>query len=87
MQLVQNAAGRLLPRVDYSDYIILLLKELYWLPVCFTTQFKVLILTFKALKRLEPGNRKDCLLLHKLPGHSDQLKVASPCNPYQWYAG
>ncbi|XP_053152813.1 E3 ubiquitin-protein ligase RNF123 isoform X2 [Hemicordylus capensis] len=40
LQLVQNAAARVLSGAAHSDHITPILKELHWLPVCFRVQFK-----------------------------------------------
>lgn len=55
MQLMQNAATKVLSGVNYTDHITLVLKDLHWLPVVFWVQFKALVLTYKAQKsfRLE----------------------------------
>ncbi|XP_053169630.1 uncharacterized protein LOC128353010 [Hemicordylus capensis] len=62
LQLVQNAAARVLSRAARWEHITPILKELHWLPVCFRVQFKVLVLTFKALNGLGPGYLRDRLL-------------------------
>ncbi|XP_061487326.1 prostacyclin synthase isoform X4 [Rhineura floridana] len=49
LQLVQNAAARLLTGTRRSDHITLILDRLHWLPICFRARFKVLVLTYKAL--------------------------------------
>ncbi|XP_061441792.1 uncharacterized protein LOC133364873 [Rhineura floridana] len=49
LQLVQNAAARLLTRTKRSEHITPVLASLHWLPICFWARFKVLVLTYKAL--------------------------------------
>ncbi|XP_061443806.1 uncharacterized protein LOC133365612 isoform X9 [Rhineura floridana] len=54
LQLVQNAAARLVTGTRWSEHIKPILSCLHWLPVCFRAQFKVLVLTYKALHGLGP---------------------------------
>lgn len=52
--LAQNAVSR---------YVTPILQELHWLPVDFWPQFKMLLITFKALYSLGPGYLRDHLTL------------------------
>ncbi|XP_077788962.1 uncharacterized protein LOC114600407 [Podarcis muralis] len=61
LQLIQIAAARLVTGSGRQDHITPVLKDLHWLPVCFRAQFKVLVLTFKALKGLSPVYLKERL--------------------------
>ena len=54
LQLIQNAAARLVIGSGRRDHITPVWKGLHWLPVRFQAQFKVLVLTFKALNGLGP---------------------------------
>ncbi|XP_061485295.1 uncharacterized protein LOC133385720 isoform X1 [Rhineura floridana] len=54
LQLVQNAAARLLTRTRRSAHITPVLARLHWLPICFRAKFKVLVLTYKALHGMGP---------------------------------
>lgn len=47
LQLVQNAAARLLTGTRTYDHITVILARLHWLPVCFRIEFKILLFTFK----------------------------------------
>ena len=49
LQAVQNAAARLLTGLRKHDHISPVLAELHWLPVKSKIEFKVLLLTFKAI--------------------------------------
>ena len=51
VQVVKNAAARLLSRARKHYHISPILAALHWLPIRFHVDFKVLMLTFKALKR------------------------------------
>ena len=55
LQKVQNAAARLLTRTKTSQHITPILRDLHWLPVNYRIQFKILLLTFKALHGLAPS--------------------------------
>lgn len=60
---VQNAAALIINGDEYSKHVTPLLPELHWLQVCFQVQFKVPVITFKALFGLGSGYLRDCLLL------------------------
>lgn len=49
LQIVQNAAARLLKGTRKRDHITLILSSLHWLPVKQRIDFKILVLTFRAL--------------------------------------
>lgn len=55
-QLIQNVASRFI-------HIMLLLHKLHWLPISFQMQFKMLIITFKALYETRPGYLQHCFSL------------------------
>lgn len=54
LQLVQNAAARLLTNTPRRDHITPVLSLLHWLPVRFRIDFKLLLFVFKALNGLAP---------------------------------
>ncbi|KAF7646093.1 hypothetical protein LDENG_00193770, partial [Lucifuga dentata] len=54
LQLVQNAAARILTKTRKYDHITPVLASLRWLPVQARADFKVLLLTYKALHGLAP---------------------------------
>ena len=54
LQLVQNAAARVLTKAKKFEHISPLLKTLHWLPIKFRTNYNILFLTNKALKGLAP---------------------------------
>uniref|UniRef100_A0A669AZZ0 Reverse transcriptase domain-containing protein n=1 Tax=Oreochromis niloticus TaxID=8128 RepID=A0A669AZZ0_ORENI len=49
LQIVQNAAARLLTKTSKYSHVTPLLIQLHWLPAEFRVHFKILVLTFKAL--------------------------------------
>ncbi|XP_026176392.1 uncharacterized protein LOC113138288 [Mastacembelus armatus] len=54
LQLVQNAAARLLTGTRKYKHITPILAALHWLPVSFRVHFKVLLFVFKSLNGLAP---------------------------------
>ncbi|MBN3299250.1 RL18 protein, partial [Amia calva] len=63
----QNAAAEILTETETHDHITPVLASLHWLPVHYKIDFKVLLLTFKALKGPAPPYLKD-LLMEYTPG-------------------
>ena len=55
LQLVQNAAARLLTGHKKRDHITPILASLHWLPIRFRIDFKILLFVFKALNGLAPA--------------------------------
>ncbi|XP_061759223.1 probable RNA-directed DNA polymerase from transposon BS isoform X1 [Nerophis ophidion] len=62
LQLVQNAAARLLTRTRKFDHITPVLAHLHWLPVHLRCDFTVLLLTYKILHGLAPAYLADCIV-------------------------
>lgn len=56
-----DAATRLLTEADYREKQNYLLQQFHWLLVYFLTQWKVVILTHKALNDLGPRYLKYCI--------------------------
>ena len=54
-QRVQNAAAQVIFMKSKYCHITPLLKELHWLPVTYRIQFKVILITFKALHDMAPS--------------------------------
>ncbi|KAF7236044.1 putative RNA-directed DNA polymerase from transposon BS [Varanus komodoensis] len=61
LQLVQNRAARLLTGTGRYVHMTPVLRQLHWLPIEVRAQFKVLVMTYKALNGLGPGYLKECL--------------------------
>ena len=55
IQTVQNAAACVILMKSKYFRITPLLKELHWLPVTYRIQFKVTLITFKALHNMAPS--------------------------------
>ena len=66
LQLVQNRTARLVSGGVAREHIKPILFKLHWLPVAARAQFKVLVLTYKALNGLGPGYLKNHLLPYEL---------------------
>ena len=65
LQLVQNAAARLITGTRRFEHIRPVLAHLHWLPIRFRAQFKVLVLTYKALYGLGPQYLTEHLSRHE----------------------
>ncbi len=77
LQLIQNAAARILTRTRKSEHITPVLRSLHWLPVTFRIDFKVLLLVYKSLNGLGPKYIADMLTEYKpnRPLGSSQLEI------------
>ncbi|XP_065809412.1 uncharacterized protein, partial [Labrus bergylta] len=62
LQLVQNAAARVLTRTRKWDHITPVLASLHWLPIQSRIEFKILLLTYKALNGQAPSHLKELLV-------------------------
>ena len=81
LQLVQNAAARLLTGTSKYEHISPILASLHWLSVHFRSHFKIILFAFKALNGLAPPYLSE--LLHPYtPSRSlrsaDQLLLTVP---------
>ncbi len=65
LQLIQNAAARILTRTRKSERITPVLRSLHWLPVTFRIDIKVLLLIYKSLNGLGPNYIADMLTEYK----------------------
>ena len=74
LQLVQNSAARIITRTPSFHHITPVLQHLHWLPIHFRIQYKLLLMTFKAIHNLAPTYLSD--LLH-FPTHSRVLRSSS----------
>ncbi len=68
LQMVQNAAARVLTRTRKYDHISPVLSTLHWLPIKHRIDFKILLITYKALNGLAPQYLSE-LLSHYSPSH------------------
>ncbi len=66
LQMVQNAAARVLTRTRKYDHISLVISTLHWLPIKHHKYLKILLITYKALTGLAPQYLSE-LLSHYSP--------------------
>ncbi len=67
LQLVQNAAAGVITKSSISEHISPVLQNVHCLPVKFSVNFKILLLTYKALNNLAPSYLLDLLHIHTPP--------------------
>ncbi len=68
LQMVQNAAAIVLTRTRKYDPISPVISTLHWLPIKHRIDFKILLITYKALNGLAPQYLSE-LLSHYSPQH------------------
>ncbi len=66
LQLVQNAAARLLLKCRKHEHITLVLRSLHWMPVCQRIDFKILLFVYKSLHNFAPVYLYELLHLYTL---------------------
>ena len=62
LQNVQNKAARLIKGIKIRDRITPVLIDLHWLPIKARIEYKICLLTYKALRNGEPKYLRDCLV-------------------------
>ena len=65
LQRVQNMAAKMVSRKKKFDYVTPILKYLQWLPVEYRIQFKVLLLTFRAMNGISPQHLTDIISIYQ----------------------
>lgn len=65
LQMVQNAAARLLTNVHKHTHITPVLCSLHWLPVRYRVEYKVLMFVFKAINGLSPAYLSELLTIYQ----------------------
>ena len=79
LRLVQNTAARIIHGLGKFDHITLVLADLHWLPAPERIDFKMLVLTYKALHGQSPSYIRDLLCansaLRKLRSDIDPTKL------------
>lgn len=86
LQLVQNAAARLLTNTRKREHITPILSSLHWLPVSFRVDFKILLFVFKALNGLAPPYVTEMLTLresNRTLRSTNQLLLVVPRTRYR----
>jgi len=86
LQMIQNAAARLITRTKKHEHITPILKELHWLPIRKRIIFKVLLLTFKCLHGLASKYLNELLTMYKPNGTlRSSSKLMLPCAKTKLY--
>ncbi len=67
LQLVQNAAARLLVGAKKSDHISPILASLKWLPVNYRIKYKTLLYVFKAVHGMAPAYVSELIAVRQAP--------------------
>ncbi len=67
LQMVQNAAARVLTRTRNYDHISPVMSTLHWLPIKHCIDFKILLITYKALNGLAPQYLSELLSYYSPP--------------------
>ena len=83
LQRVQKAAARLIFNASRFCHITPLLVQLHWLPVIHRINFKILLITFKALRGLAPLYISDLLNFKRSSSYSlrsSKEQLLSPPN-------
>ena len=62
LRWIQNASAHVLTRAGIRDHISPILASLHWLPVKLRIEFKILLLTYKALNDRAPSYLKDLIV-------------------------
>ncbi len=62
LQIVQNAAARVLTSSRKYDHITPILQSLHWLPSKFRISYKILLLAYKALNDLSPAYQSTIII-------------------------
>ena len=78
LQRVQNAAARIVTKTRKFDHITPILHQLHWLPIAQRIDFKILLLTFKALHNLAPSYITN--MLKKVDTYSNRNHRSSSSN-------
>uniref|UniRef100_A0A669BFN4 Reverse transcriptase domain-containing protein n=1 Tax=Oreochromis niloticus TaxID=8128 RepID=A0A669BFN4_ORENI len=81
LQMVQNAAARLLTGTKRREHITPVLASLHWLPVSYRIQFKVLLFVFKSLNARAPPYLSELLSAYaprKTMRSSSKLMLSIP---------
>ena len=65
LQRVQNSAARLLTNTLKFQHITPILHRLHWLPVLYRINFKIILLTYKAIQGLAPRYLQELVIVKK----------------------
>ena len=74
LQVAQNSAVRLIEKVPKYEHIAIFRQKLHWLPILARIQYKVLLMTWKAVNKQAPQHLQELL---KLKEHHRNLRNAN----------
>ena len=87
LQLLQNAAARVITGTGKFEHITPVLQELHWLPIRYRSIFKILLITFKTLNGEGPEYLRE-LLIWYMPirrlRSGDKLLLVEPRSARSW---
>ncbi|GAA6090791.1 uncharacterized protein LOC116685831 [Tachysurus ichikawai] len=90
LQMVQNAAARLLSNTSKRSHITPVLHSLHWLPVRFRVEYKFLMFVFKAINGLAPAYLTELIKVYQ-PARSlrssGHTSLVTPKYSYQKFGG
>ncbi len=75
LQRIQNAAARVITHTNQYDHITPALKDLHWLPISSRTEFKCLVIVWKALHGLAPKYLSDLIDVRQSRSPRTQRKI------------
>ncbi len=67
LEMVQNTVARVLTRIRKYDHISLVLSTQHWLPIKHRIDFKIFLITYKALNGLAPQYLSELLSHYRPP--------------------
>ena len=88
LQHAQNSAARIVSRTRKFDHITPILMDLHWLPVNYRIQYKILLMTYKALNNIAPGYISDLIQLKASPRvlrSNDKMLLHIPISKQKTY--
>ena len=88
LQRVQNIAARILTGTRKYDHMTPVLYKLHWLPVKYRIEYKIILMTYRALNGLAPNYLQDLLQVYQ-PARSlrssGDLKLVVPRTRLRYY--
>ena len=81
LQYVQNAAAKVVTSMGKFEHVTPILRDLHWLPVATRIEYKIILITYKALHGMAPKYLRDTLVKCRKPRLlrvNDQYKLVEP---------
>ena len=88
LQRIQNAAARVISGTKKHDHVTPVLIQLHWLPIAQRIEYKILLLTFKAIHDIAPLYIQELVKVAKQDRtlrSNDQLILVQPSFKYVTY--